>query len=188
MKSGTPSVFATISSISAGGRRRPPDVCSTRAAAARRARRLSVKAVTWGKDGQGGVISGRNVMITSTGRRWTRCKIGPRSSSDVGSNQCASSSTDRTGRRWARPSSCARSTSSVLRFWVCGKRSSGGYRPSVGMPRRAAMSGTASVRSSVPWASKDTSLESRIGGVSSRSNAAARSSWSMNGQSTVLAW
>jgi len=69
---------------------------------------------------EGGTNSGRAVTTTSTRSAAARSTISARSSSEVGSSQCASSTNSSTGHRRARWASGATSASKVRALRACG--------------------------------------------------------------------
>ncbi len=68
--------------------------------------------------------SGRKVTIASSGRLAACPTISSKSSSDVGSAQCASSTTSSTGRRFVSPTICETSACNVAALRRCGLMSS----------------------------------------------------------------
>src|SRR5262249_54105087 len=76
----------------------PPVTCAIISARCRRGRRLSMSIVTCGRPIQGGVNSGRKVMMTTARSIGTRSMRRSRTSRVVGSLQCTSSHTEVQGR------------------------------------------------------------------------------------------
>jgi class 3 adenylate cyclase len=101
-------------------------------------------------------------------------------SREVGSIQCASSTTMRTGSWRASPSSCRISASNIRSFFRCGLRLGNGWRSETGSESRSARSATSS-SGGATRASRASSFLSFAAGGSSGSNPAARRSWSMDG-------
>ena len=91
--SGTPSVLATICSSSSAGSALPPATCSTMRRGLPRAEAVEGQQRGVGVAGPGRRNSGRKVTTSSTGSAAIRSTTRSKSSSVVGSIQCASSKT-----------------------------------------------------------------------------------------------
>ena len=121
--SGLPSARSSSCSMNPAGRFFAAGISAARLAASRCPRRVSVSRVTFGWRIQPHSNSGRAVTSSINRRRPMRSTQRVSSSADVGSIQCASSSTSRAGPFRSARRTCASIRFKVFALKACGVRS-----------------------------------------------------------------